>query len=170
MQLCQFTSVDDVTYIMKTSLKQRRNITLIYSKYIIFNAVTYLLHANRQAQETDTFGYSQLGIVFLQRSQMMHILPLFVFTLSDGMVPTKQADQHLPWAIKARQWYVQISKLHNNINVIYSTRSFGSICILCFVACMCQKETQRLAKERQEWDSPALPVAKTCCIAVGASL
>jgi len=68
VQLCQFTSADDVTYIMKTSLKQLRNITLIYSKYIIFNAVTYLLHVNMQAQETDTFGYSQLGIVFLQHS------------------------------------------------------------------------------------------------------
>lgn len=38
--LCRFPSVDDVTYIRKSSLKQRRNITLIYSKYIIFNAVT----------------------------------------------------------------------------------------------------------------------------------
>ena len=68
VKLCQFTSVDGVTYITKTCLKQLRNITLIYSKYIIFSAVTSLFHANMQAQETDTFGSSQLGIVFLQHS------------------------------------------------------------------------------------------------------
>lgn len=35
---------------------------------------------------------------------------------------------------------------------------------------VCAKKKPKDTQERQAWDSPALPIAKTCCTAVGASL